>query len=90
MVNAVTSGATLWAGSMLIALWFALHLESDSDRAPWTSVLLITLWIMLTTAANVGTALLALRRAWRASVVFSLLGLAVLVLMTGASRRFRQ
>lgn len=75
---------------MLIALWFALHLESDSDRAPWTSVLLITLWIMLTTAANVGTALLALRRAWRASVVFSLLGLAVLVLMTGASRRFRQ
>lgn len=81
---AVTSGATLWAGSMLFALWFALHLGSDSDHAPWTTVLLITVWLILITAANVGTALLALRRAWRASVVFSLLGLAALVLMTGS------
>lgn len=80
---AVTSGATLWAGSMLIALRFALHLGSDSDHPPWTTVLFITLWLMLITSANVGTALLALRRAWRASVVFALVGLAVLVLMTG-------
>lgn len=81
---AVTSGAALWAGSMLIALRFALHLGSDSEYTPWTTVSLITLWLMLITAANVGTALLALRRAWRASVVFALLGLAVLVLMTGS------
>ncbi|WP_371435881.1 hypothetical protein [Polaromonas sp.] len=81
---AVTSGATLWAGSMLIALWFALSLGSDSDHAPWTTVLLITVWLILITAANVGTALLPLRRAWRASVMFCLLGFAVLVFMTGS------